>query len=265
MAEATGVRPATRRPWRPRRGHERRGLRRLGGDREPCDRTDRAALLGWLALAGSGELAPGADVAATSRAWYDELRAARAPSPRASAMPDSTRATPGPWPISSASCSPCPARRRCAGPARTADARLLDQWLARDAVRTAIGLNTWQGVEYLDRDGFETMLRWAVRLDAIDAGVAGPGPDGPSVTSRPISSAACQRPPTAPATGWIALRAALTPDASARSADASRRARPASVDGDRQRRRRKPVQVPAAHSDPRRAMIDSRRGPSRSG
>ena len=42
----------------------------LGG----LDRRDRAALLVWLALRRMGELAPGADVAATSRAWYDELR-----------------------------------------------------------------------------------------------------------------------------------------------------------------------------------------------
>jgi hypothetical protein len=51
---------------------------------------------------------------------------------------------------------------------RTSDARLIDQWLDRDVVRTAIGLNTWQGVEYVDRDAFETVLRWAVRLDVID-------------------------------------------------------------------------------------------------
>jgi hypothetical protein len=35
-------------------------------------------------------------------------------------------------------------------------------------VRTAIGLNTWQGVEYVNRDAFESMILWAVRLDAID-------------------------------------------------------------------------------------------------
>ena len=55
------------------------------------------------------------------------------------------------------------------GPARTVDARLLAQWLESDPVRTAIGLNTWEGVEYVDRDRFSATLRWAVRLDAIDA------------------------------------------------------------------------------------------------
>jgi hypothetical protein len=67
------------------------------------------------------------------------------------------------------------------GPARTADARLLDRWLASDIVRTAIGLNTWEGVEWLDRDRFETQLEWARRLDAIEATpgrrAATPGPD----------------------------------------------------------------------------------------
>ena len=38
------------------------------------DRDERATLLAWLALSRAGALAPGADVAATSLAWYDELR-----------------------------------------------------------------------------------------------------------------------------------------------------------------------------------------------
>jgi len=51
------------------------------------------------------------------------------------------------------------------GPANERDRRLLDGWLADDTIRPAIGLNTWQGVEYLDRDRFARMLAWAVRLD----------------------------------------------------------------------------------------------------
>ena len=42
--------------------------------RHGLDRRDRAALLAWMALSHTGALAPGADVAATSLAWYDELR-----------------------------------------------------------------------------------------------------------------------------------------------------------------------------------------------
>ena len=40
----------------------------------------------------------------------------------------------------------------------------------RDSIRAAMGLNTWEGVEWLDRDRFAHLLRWAVRLDAIESG-----------------------------------------------------------------------------------------------
>jgi hypothetical protein len=56
-----------------------------------------------------------------------------------------------------------------AGPAATADARLIDAWVTEPSVRAAIGVNTWEGVEYLDRDRLNDLLRWASRLDAIDA------------------------------------------------------------------------------------------------
>ena len=55
------------------------------------------------------------------------------------------------------------------GADRTADARLLRAWLASEAVRVAIGLNTWEGVEYVDRDRFLDLLDWAVRLDTIES------------------------------------------------------------------------------------------------
>ena len=55
------------------------------------------------------------------------------------------------------------------GSARVVAGRLLEAWLARETTRIAIGLNTWEGVEYLDRDRLRDLLSWAVRLDAIDA------------------------------------------------------------------------------------------------
>ena len=63
--------------------------------RHGLDRRDRAALLAWMALSHTGALAPGADVAATSLAWYDELRL---PTPWSAACttPGSARARPGP-------------------------------------------------------------------------------------------------------------------------------------------------------------------------
>jgi len=136
------------------------------------DRRDRAALLVWLALSRMGELAPGADVTATSRAWYDELRL---PGALATGLHDAGFDEAQAWAIADLVrvLLALPRPSHLGGPARTADARLIDAWLGRDAVRTAIGLNTWQGVEYLDRDRFAAMLAWAVRLDAIDGATAG--------------------------------------------------------------------------------------------
>ena len=120
-----------------------------------------------------GALAPGADVGATSLAWYDDLRLPAAlvaglhgtgfDEGEAWAIADQVRvllALPRPSTVGR--------------PVRTADARLLDAWLANDIIRVAIGVNRWEGVDYIDQDRFATTLRWAVRLDAIDAGEAGP-------------------------------------------------------------------------------------------
>jgi glycosidase len=146
----------------------------FGGPLAPDDQLGRAALVGWLIAGRSGTLATGADVAATSRAWYEELRLAPA---MAAGFRDAGLDEGGAWGaaelIHVLLALPRPSALR--GRARTADARLLDQWLARDDVRTAIGANTWDGVEYLDRDAFARMLRWAARLDAIDADQ--PAPD----------------------------------------------------------------------------------------
>ena len=138
---------------------------------EPLTIEQRAALLGWLALARTGELAPRADVAATSLAWYDELRlapvvaggfrAAGLEEGLAWAAADTVR-------VLLALTRPSEVKGR--GAAR--DRRLLERWLARPAVREAMGVNTWQGADWLDRDRFETVLAWAVRLDAIEAGSA---------------------------------------------------------------------------------------------
>ena len=55
------------------------------------------------------------------------------------------------------------------GPSRGSAARLVEAWLGHDAVRVAIGVNTWEDVEYVDHDRLERLLGWAVRLDRIDA------------------------------------------------------------------------------------------------
>ncbi len=174
VAAATGI---TGDPDGVARTTRARTERVFGHADRPIDVKDRAALLVWLALSRTGELAAGADVASTSRAWYDELRL---PGPLAAGLHEAGLDEGEAWSVADLVrvllTLPRPSSVR--GPARTADARMLEQWLARDVVRTAIGLNTWQGVEYLDRDAFARMLEWAVRLDAIDDATEPPSAGG---------------------------------------------------------------------------------------
>jgi glycosidase len=132
-------------------------------------RTDRAALLGWLVLSRLGELAPGADVPATSVAWYDELRLAPVV---AGGFREASVDEAAAWGVADLVrvllALPRPGSIR--GRGKVADLRLVESWLVRDAVRAAMGVNTWEGVEWLDRDRFEGLLGWAVRLDAIESG-----------------------------------------------------------------------------------------------
>ena len=132
-------------------------------------REDRAALLGWLVLSRFGELAPGADVGLTSLAWYDELRMA----PVVAAGFRSLGIGEGPaWGAADLVrvllALPRPSTIR--GRGRQGDLRLLEAWLMRDPIRTAMGLNTWEGVEWLDGERYTSLLRWAARLDAIETG-----------------------------------------------------------------------------------------------
>jgi hypothetical protein len=138
-----------------------------GGMLVPVERADRAAVLVWLLLARTGELARNADIPATSRAWYDELRLAPvlAAGLRELGL-DEAEAWNAAELVRILLDLPRPGTLR--GPAKTADARLLEAWLARDHLRAAMGVNSWKGTEWLDRDRFAAMLAWAARLDAID-------------------------------------------------------------------------------------------------
>ena len=121
-----------------------------------------------MALSHTGALAPGADVAATSLAWYDELRL---PSALVGGLHDTGFGEGEAWAVTDQVrillALPRPSSMR--GSARVAAGRLFEAWLALEPTRVAIGVNTWEGVEYLDRDRFLALLAWAVRLDAIDA------------------------------------------------------------------------------------------------
>jgi glycosidase len=136
--------------------------------RHGSGRRDRATLLAWLTLSPIGALAPDADVPARSLAWYDELRV---PAALVAGLHDTGFGEGDAWGITDhvrlLLALPRPSAMR--GSARVVAGRLLDAWLARESTRVAIGLNTWQGVEYLDRDRLAELLTWAVRLDTIDA------------------------------------------------------------------------------------------------
>ena len=132
-------------------------------------REDRAGLLGWLVLSRIGELAPGADVGATSLAWYDELRMAPVV---AGGFRSAGLAEAAAWQVADLVrvllALPRPSAIR--GRGRRADLRLVEAWLTRDPIRAAMGVNTWDGTEWLDRDRFVHLLGWAARLDAIETG-----------------------------------------------------------------------------------------------
>jgi glycosidase len=136
---------------------------------ESLSRTDRAALLLYLVLSRLGAVAPGADVAATSLAWYDELRlepvvadGLRSAGLSDVAAPD-VAAT-----VRALLALPRPSGLR--GRGRQRDLRLLERWLASEPIREAMGINAWDGEEWLDRDRFASLLAWAGRLDAIETG-----------------------------------------------------------------------------------------------
>jgi glycosidase len=158
------------------------GARDDGDDGEPgdpaaalaehgLDRADRATLLAWLALGRAGALAVGADVAATSLAWYDELRL---PAALVAGLHDAGFGEGDAWSVTDRVrvLLALPRPSTLGGPARTADLRLLDAWLAREIIRVAMGINTWEGVEYLDRERFEEVVNWVARLEAIESGAS---------------------------------------------------------------------------------------------
>ena len=251
IAEATGVtgdpaaiaagsgraRSAPSSGWRRRRGTPdgaaagaaatvtRRGRRGRAADPPPMrrpvdraglDRRDRAALLAWLALSQIGELARAPTWPRHEPAWYDELRLPGALVAGLRRRRASTRARRGRSPTASGSCSPCRARRRSAGPSATAPTRRLSTrgWRSRRSGSRSASTR-WEGVEYLDRDRFDGLLGWAVRLDAIDVRDA-----RRAAASSAVDGSACPRPPRPPATGSIACGRPRRAPAGRRSAEA---------------------------------------------
>ena len=151
-------------------------------------RRDRATLLAWLTLSQTGVLAPRGKPAATSLAWYDELRM---PGALVAGLHDVGFDEGVAWAITDRVrvLLALPRPSTIGAPVRTAPARLLEAWLAIEPVRVAIGLNTWEGVEYLDRDQFQDLLGWAVRLETIESEAPGTTAASSAVTAH-LSAAA---------------------------------------------------------------------------
>jgi glycosidase len=138
---------------------------------EAMSRDDRAALLLYLVMSRMGALAPGADVAATSLAWYNELRlAAVVADGLRSAGLDDNAARSVAENVSVLLALPRPSGIR--GRGRQRDLRLLEQWLASEPIRQALAVNTWEDAEWLDGERLAALLDWAVRLDALETGEA---------------------------------------------------------------------------------------------
>nr|MBA2300767.1 hypothetical protein [Chloroflexota bacterium] len=132
-------------------------------------REDRAALLVYLVLSRIGALAPGADVAATSLAWYDELQLAPVVANGLSSIGlDREAAKTAADTVRMLLALPRASEFRGRGTQR--DLRLLDRWLAIEPVRLALDVHAWDGEEYLDRARLAALLAWAGRLDAIESG-----------------------------------------------------------------------------------------------
>jgi hypothetical protein len=184
VAGATGV---TGDPAGIAAGVRERTERAFASDAVPDDPEGRATLLAWLALSRTGELAPNADVAATSLAWFDELRLAPVLAAGLRSVIGDEGAA---WAITDRVRVLLALARPSSvgGTGRTTDARLIERWLSNEVVRTAIGVNTWEGVEWLDRDGFADLLAWADRLDAVDA-IDAAVPADPKRTTRLLAAA----------------------------------------------------------------------------
>ncbi len=182
---------------------------------EPLTRQDRATLLLYLVLSRLGALAPGADVAATSLAWYDELRLAPVMAGGLTSADLADAAVASAIAANVRGLLALPRPSGLGGRGRHRELRLLERWLASEPIRVALGVTTRDGEEWLDRDRFASWLSWAQRLDTIQTGA----PADPARTSRLLAAAE--------AAGYRVdrLRAALSESRpAARSRSTSRRA-----------------------------------------
>jgi glycosidase len=120
--------------------------RRLAAIRATVGPEDTPVLRAWAALAD------------LDREAFDTLRLAD-PLTRSSVDAGLVRALIG-----------VPRASTLSGSAATRPSRLLDAWLADPAIRDAAGVNTWDGVVYVDRDRLERLLRVLIEIEGAEGG-----------------------------------------------------------------------------------------------
>ncbi|HYM83356.1 MAG TPA: alpha-amylase, partial [Candidatus Dormibacteraeota bacterium] len=132
------------------------------------DQVSRGALVGWALLSPMGMLAIGAPEAVTSRAWFEELRLGPvvAQGLRSLGLEEGEA-----W----AAAERVPVLMTLARPATTGgtsepgEAGLVEAWLSDAALRPILGVNRWEGVEWLAKEPFESLLDQLVALEAAAA------------------------------------------------------------------------------------------------
>ncbi|HEU4672293.1 MAG TPA: alpha-amylase family glycosyl hydrolase [Candidatus Limnocylindrales bacterium] len=136
-----------------------------------ADPWHRAVLASWAILAPLGRLAPG-DPVATSRAWFDELRLEQ---PITVGLRETGLDEGDAWGATTRLrlLLDLPRPSTVGGRSRPEVARrLVGAWLDRSDVRSALGVNVHEGVEWYGRERWRELLDWALLLDLVDPTVA---------------------------------------------------------------------------------------------
>jgi glycosidase len=125
------------------------------------DDTARATLFSWIALSPIGD-------GVMARARFDALRLG---GPLAGGLRELGLDEAAAWAVVKQVrvLLGLPRAATLGGPPRTRAARVAAALFADPVVRAAVGMNTWEGVDYIGREAWESVVEWAAVLDALDA------------------------------------------------------------------------------------------------
>jgi hypothetical protein len=139
----------------------------------------RAVLAGWVVTAPLGRLATG-DPIATSRAWFDELRLEQ---PLVAGLRSTGIDEGAAWGAAARVrlLLDLPRPSTVGGRTKPDTARrLVMAWLDRPDLRAFLGVNRWDGVDWLSREKWRELLDWSLLLDELRA------TDGDAARSRAV-------------------------------------------------------------------------------